>query len=348
MKRSVFFSYDHENAAIVRRFAQQVSLSGVELWIDEKKLGPGDHYTTRIFDGIYQADAYVIFISRQSVQSAWVGAELDFAMKRKIEGGRLQIIPVRLDDAEMPVVLSGLEYLDARAGVEDTAARLSARLGAGRENAEGCLAVVSVGFAMTDRTDVEIGPFNEEVSAADLAENRERLLQSMRKSAYGILMNFVSIEDFDFGSEVPWFKNGIYTEDVRKVAGSTAGSLREQVCIETTVFHPSEEKLDRLLRDRLEILDINEITFGFTVPLQPGETMSMVEKKAFRKIQEQYVILSYDTVEGAKIELFRDFYLSLRITGDVIRLKLSAKYDFQFAKHMKEFSAAEFLRQLLA
>lgn len=250
MKRSVFFSYDHENAAIVRRFAQQVSLSGVELWIDEKKLGPGDHYTTRIFDGIYQADAYVIFISRQSVQSAWVGAELDFAMKRKIEGGRLQIIPVRLDDAEMPVVLSGLEYLDARAGVEDTAARLSARLGAGQENAEGRLAVVSVGFAMTDRTDVEIGPFNEEVSAADLAENRERLLQSMRKSAYGILMNFVSIEDFDFGSEVPWFKNGIYTEDVRKVAGSTAGSLREQVCIETTVFHPSEEKLDRLLRDR--------------------------------------------------------------------------------------------------
>lgn len=82
--------------------------------MDEKNISSGDNYTTKIFSGIHESDAYLIFLSMNSLKSAWVNAEIDFALKEKIERKRLVIIPVLLKDVDIPISLTNIDYLDAR------------------------------------------------------------------------------------------------------------------------------------------------------------------------------------------------------------------------------------------
>jgi hypothetical protein len=348
MKQKIFISYSHKDVELVTAFAQRLSLCGFDLWIDEKDVEIGSNYTSQIFGGIYDSDVYMVFISKSSLNSVWVNAEIDFALTRKIEGGRLQLIPVRLDDSEMPVALRNIDFLDARFSVNDAVKQFTDKFDTDKKSElPDHIRMATIGFSISKNTDVEVGPFNEGLTVNDLDQSRTQLLESLRKKAYGILMNFVSIADFDFMAAVPKFMNGIYTENVSKVRGSTSGSICENVSIQTTVFNPDESKVYRLLNERLDILDINEITFGFIVPSQDGERMPDIGRGCLQKLQDKYIILSYDNIEGAKVELEEDFYLCLSITEELLKIKLSAKYAFELTSKMKAFSVTEFLRTLL-
>ena len=69
---------------------------------------PGDSLVQKIFEeGIRQADYVIIVLSSISLTKPWVREELDSAVVRRIEG-KCRIIPVALDDCEIPVCLSHL------------------------------------------------------------------------------------------------------------------------------------------------------------------------------------------------------------------------------------------------
>ena len=345
-EEKMFISYSHEDSSKIKKFAFLLSLHGFDLWMDEKSLSSGDNYTTRILNGIHDSDIYLVFLSQASLKSTWVGAEIDFALREKIERGRLTIIPVLLEDVEIPVSLSNIDYLDARFSTQKAVEELSNRYQSEKiEHTD--IVVSSVAFSISEETSVQIGPFNDSMTIDDLKEDSNRVLSDLRKKAYGILMNFVSAADFDFQSEKPKFTNGLYEETVIKKEGSTNGSICERITVETVVYNPSMSKVNRLMKERLEVLNINAITFGFSIPLKEGESMLDVGKRCFKKIQEDYIILSYDSTDGAKIEIADDFYLSLLFSEEIMKVKLTTKYSFQFERKMKEFSVFAFIRELL-
>jgi hypothetical protein len=234
----MFISYCHEDIEAVKDFALQISLGDFDLWIDEKNVNVGNNYTTQILSAIHDTDFYVIFISKHSVNSTWVKAELDFALRERIERSRLIIIPVKLDDAEMPITLTNITFLDARFSIGAAAKELVEKYGMDyRITSSGSsFEIASVVFEISEITDVEIGPFVEGLTIKDLDASKQQLMIQIRKKAAGILMNFVSVSDFDFLSPVPRFKNGFYEEKSQKVSGSTAGSICEKVQIEATVL----------------------------------------------------------------------------------------------------------------
>lgn len=157
-------------------------------------------------------------------------------------------------------------------------------------------------------------------------------MQNLRKKSYSILMNFVSVADFDFQSDIPKFTNGLYEESVVKKSGSTAGSICENIMVETIVFYPDMDKVNRLLNERLEVLNVNAVNFGFSIPTKNGANTIEIGKRCFQKIQNDYTILSYDVSEGAKIELSEDFYLSIAFSEELMKIKLNTKYDWQLKK----------------
>lgn len=346
MNKKIFISYSHTDKAKVKKFALLISLHGFDLWMDEKDVSFGDNYTTKILSGIHESDIYIIFVSANSVNSKWVNAEIDFALQEKIENKKLIIIPVLLDDVEVPVPLKNINYIDARFSMNSAADELAQKF-KGEEKEINELVVSSVSFCITKATSVEIGPFNEAMTTDDLKTDRDFILEDLRKKAYGILMNFVPAIDFDFSSTTPKFTNGIYEETAIKEKGSTSGSIREKIRVETIVFNPNMNKVNRLLKDRIEILNISAITFGFSIPLKENETMADIEKRCFKKIQDDYIILSYDTNEGARIEFADDFFLSLHFSDELMKLKLSTKYDFQFAKRIENFSVFDYVKKLI-
>ena len=346
MKKKLFISYSHADSRKVKEFASLLAVHGFDLWMDEKNVLSGDNYTTKILKGIHESDIYLVFLSQASLKSNWVDAEIDFALREKIERKKLIIIPILLEDVAIPVSLSNIDYLDARLSLKNAVEELSNRYEKEKlENND--ITVSSISFAISETTSVEIGPFNDSMTVEDLEENRNRILSELRRKVYGILMNFVSANDFDFQSDKPKFTNGVYEETIVKIGGSFEASIRECITIEATVFNPSMSKVNRLMNDRLGVLKINSIALGFSIPLKANETLSDVGKRCFQKLQENYIILSYDMSNGAKIEIADDFYLSLLFSDELIKVRLNTKYDFQFEEMIKNFSIIEFICNLL-
>lgn len=89
--KKLFISYSYEDVVFVKKFTLLLSLYGFDVWMDEKNISNGEYYTSKILKGIHESDAYLVFLSRNSVNSKWVDAEIDFALKEKIEKNRLTV-----------------------------------------------------------------------------------------------------------------------------------------------------------------------------------------------------------------------------------------------------------------
>ncbi len=103
---NVFVSHASEDKdRFVRAFATQLREKGIEAWVDEWEICPGDSLVQKIYDaGIGAAQAVLIVLSRNSVDKPWIKDELDISVIRKIEEG-MRIIPIVLDDCRIPTAL---------------------------------------------------------------------------------------------------------------------------------------------------------------------------------------------------------------------------------------------------
>ena len=345
MDKKIFISYSHENSSKVKEFAFSLSLHGFDLWMDEKNISSGDNYISKIFNGIHDADIYLVFLSKSSLDSKWVNTEIEFALHEKIERNNFIIIPVLLEDIDIPVLLSNIDYLDARFSIKEAVEELALRYEK-RPHLHDDIYVSSISFSIGEITSVELSPFNTSMDKSDLIDNRNMILAKLRKKAYGILMNFISASDFDFQSETPKFTNGLYEETVEIVGGTMDSSIRENIIVETLVFNPSLNKIEKLLKC-IESFNINAITFSLSLPLATNENMIEVGKRCFQKIQENYIILSYDTKYGAKIQIKDDFYISILFSNELLKVRLSKRFGYNFEKDIKEFSVFDFIKNLL-
>jgi hypothetical protein len=101
----VFLSHASEDKAFVLDFASRLRKRGVDVWLDRWEILPGDSFVDRIFEqGIAQAKAIIVVLSRHSAAKPWVREELDVAVVRKINAAT-RLIPVVIDDCEVPVSL---------------------------------------------------------------------------------------------------------------------------------------------------------------------------------------------------------------------------------------------------
>jgi len=108
----VFISHASEDKPFVREFAKRLRDNGVDAWVDEWEILPGDKLIDKIFEqGIGQCDAFIIVLSQNSVKKPWVVEELDAALVKRIEQ-QTRIIPIRIDDCEVPVALQATAWIN--------------------------------------------------------------------------------------------------------------------------------------------------------------------------------------------------------------------------------------------
>lgn len=123
-KASVFLSYSHADKKIVREVADLLRARGVKVWIDDAELKTGDSLIRKIEHGLDSSDYVAFFISSGSLSSAWAQEELNVAMRRQLSGQRQAVLlPVLLEDVEIPPLLRDVVYLDLRDGDAARAAR---------------------------------------------------------------------------------------------------------------------------------------------------------------------------------------------------------------------------------
>lgn len=106
MPPKVFVSHASEDKArFVLSFAEKLRQNGVDAWLDKWEMLPGDSLVDKIFEeGLKDAKAVVVVLSKTSVEKPWVREELNAAVVKRINSGS-KLIPVVIDNCEVPEVL---------------------------------------------------------------------------------------------------------------------------------------------------------------------------------------------------------------------------------------------------
>jgi hypothetical protein len=112
---TVFLSYSHEDKKIVSEVAEELQAAGINVWFDLSEIRWGDSLIERINRGLDSADFMAYFMSKNSLAKAWPKHELNAIISRALSGDRgAVVLPVLLDNAEIPPVLRDKKYLDLR------------------------------------------------------------------------------------------------------------------------------------------------------------------------------------------------------------------------------------------
>lgn len=99
----VFVSHASEDKdRFVVEFARRLRENGVDAWLDQWEMKPGDSLVDKIFEeGLKEARAVIVVLSAFSVQKPWVREELNVSVVNRISRGT-RLIPVLIDDCEVP------------------------------------------------------------------------------------------------------------------------------------------------------------------------------------------------------------------------------------------------------
>jgi TIR domain len=85
--------------------AAQLRLIGVDVWLDDWEIAAGRLDPGKVNEALIAVDTVLVLWSENAARSRWVDAELATALDRHLRDGSVQLIPIRLDDAELPALL---------------------------------------------------------------------------------------------------------------------------------------------------------------------------------------------------------------------------------------------------
>lgn len=84
------------------------------VWIDKWELNVGDSLIQRVQEAVAGASALLVVLSKASVASEWVKKELSAGLVRELDEKRVVVLPVLLEDCEIPLFLRDKLYADFR------------------------------------------------------------------------------------------------------------------------------------------------------------------------------------------------------------------------------------------
>lgn len=109
----IFLSHNSKDKPFVRKLKESLHEKGVEkVWVDEAEILIGDSLINKIQEGINQTEYFGIVLSKNSIQSPWVQKELEQAMLMEITYQNVKVLPLLLEQCELPGFLKGKLYAD--------------------------------------------------------------------------------------------------------------------------------------------------------------------------------------------------------------------------------------------
>jgi len=110
----IFISYSHENKGFVDKLAMQLVNRNVNVWVDRWELSIGDSIVDKVQEAVEGASALLVILSKASITSEWCKRELSSGFLRELEEKRVVVMPVLLEDCDIPLFARGKLYADFR------------------------------------------------------------------------------------------------------------------------------------------------------------------------------------------------------------------------------------------
>lgn len=132
MKLIVFISHASEDNAAAKRLTKRLKVDGFDPWLDEERLLPGQGWDLEIEKAMRESGAILLCFSQESVsKESYIQKEYKRAMRIQEEKpeGTIFVIPVRLDECELPFYLREIQWVDYPDGYDRLVAALNLRAG---------------------------------------------------------------------------------------------------------------------------------------------------------------------------------------------------------------------------
>jgi uncharacterized protein YjbI with pentapeptide repeats len=96
-----FISYSSKDQDFVDKLYNDLKKAGVSCWYDSNDLNVGDKLRTVIDEAIKKNEKVLLVLSENSIESDWVGIEVEKAFRKEKELGVVVLFPIRIDDSVM-------------------------------------------------------------------------------------------------------------------------------------------------------------------------------------------------------------------------------------------------------
>jgi hypothetical protein len=111
----IFLLHARSDEKAVRRLYRRLLKEGADVWLDQKKLLPGQDWACEIHKAIYSTDLVIACLSKRFNQTGgYRHEELRIVLKRAstMKHERIFIIPARLEACDLPEALRRWQRVD--------------------------------------------------------------------------------------------------------------------------------------------------------------------------------------------------------------------------------------------
>lgn len=109
---SIFLSHAEEDKDFANKLSIDLKNKGVQVWLYEIHILPGNELVKKIADSIRDNDYLGVIISKNSKNSLWVTLEVGMALAIEHALGCSKVIPILYGDCEIPQFLNHKVYVD--------------------------------------------------------------------------------------------------------------------------------------------------------------------------------------------------------------------------------------------
>ena len=108
----IFVSYSHRDAPVVEQIVLRLQAEGHTVWVDTRELQAGDNLQRKIEKEVKAADVLLVVVSTNSFRSRWVQYEFSAMALGELSKGERRIIPLKIDQSNVPSYLADRVYVD--------------------------------------------------------------------------------------------------------------------------------------------------------------------------------------------------------------------------------------------
>ena len=112
---NIFLIHAHSDRETVHKLYTRLIKDGIHAWLDVERLQPGQDWQNEIRNAILKSQVIIVCLSRGfEKQQGYRHEELKLALEKAnfLPGDEIFIIPVRLEECDMPEPLRRLQRVD--------------------------------------------------------------------------------------------------------------------------------------------------------------------------------------------------------------------------------------------
>lgn len=117
----IFLSHSSLDNDSTDKLHSLLEQAGLDVWYDEKKMISNSHILTDLPKYIGDSEAFIVILSKNSCSSSWVQDEYGYARGLYDKKELKAIIPVVIDDCDIPGFYNNYKWIDCREGLTPVA-----------------------------------------------------------------------------------------------------------------------------------------------------------------------------------------------------------------------------------